>query len=27
VHTDLDSYIGFIPSQLMKNTIGWCYSL
>jgi len=27
VHTDLDSYTGFIPSQLMTNTSGCCYSL
>jgi len=27
VHTDLDSHTGFIPSQLMTNTCGCCYSL
>jgi len=27
VLTDLDIYTGFIPSQLMKNTSGCCYSL
>jgi len=27
VHTDLDIYTGFIPSQLMTNTSGCCYSL
>jgi len=27
VLTDLDSYTGFIPSQLMRNTSGCCYSL
>ena len=27
VHTDLDVYTGFIPSQLMTNTSGCCYSL
>jgi len=24
VHTDLDIYTGFIPSQLMTNTSGCC---
>jgi len=23
----LNIYTGFIPSQLMTNTSGWCYSL
>jgi len=27
VRTDLDIYTGFIPSQLMTNTSGCCYSL
>jgi len=27
VHPDLDIYTGFIPSQLMTNTSGCCYSL
>ena len=27
VHTDLDIYTGFIPTQLMTNTSGCCYSL
>jgi len=27
VHTDLDIYTRFIPSQLMTNTSGCCYSL
>jgi len=27
LHTDLDIYTGFIPSQLMTNTSGCCYSL
>jgi len=27
VRTDLDVYTGFIPSQLMTNTSGCCYSL
>jgi len=25
--TELDIYTGFIPSQLMTNTSGCCYSL
>jgi len=27
VRTELDIYTGFIPSQLMTNTSGCCYSL
>jgi len=27
VHTDLDIYTGFIPTQLVTNTSGCCYSL
>jgi len=27
VLTDLDIYTGFIPTQLMTNTSGCCYSL
>jgi len=27
VFTDLDIYTGFIPTQLMTNTSGCCYSL
>jgi len=27
VHTDLHIYTGFIPTQLMTNTSGCCYSL
>jgi len=27
VLTDLDIYTGFIPTQLMTNTSGFCYSL
>jgi len=27
VHTDLDIYTRFIPSQLTTNTRGCCYSL
>jgi len=27
VRTDLDIYTGFIPTQLMTNTSGCCYSL
>jgi len=27
VHTDLDIYTGFIPTQLMTNSSGYCYSL
>jgi len=27
VHSDLDIYTGFIPTQLMTNTIGCCYIL
>jgi len=27
VRTDLDIHTGFIPSQLMTNTSGCCYSL
>jgi len=27
VLTELDIYTGFIPTQLMTNTSGWCYSL
>jgi len=27
VHTDLDIYTGFIPTQLMTDNSGCCYSL
>jgi len=27
VHTDLDIYTEFIPTQLMTNTSGYCYTL
>jgi len=27
VRTNLDIYTGFIPTQLMTNTSGCCYSL
>jgi len=27
MHTDLDIYSAFIPTQLMTNTNGCCYSL
>jgi len=27
VLSDLVIYTGFIPTQLMTNTSGWCYSL
>jgi len=27
VHTDLDSYTEYMPSQLVTNTSGCCYSL